>query len=79
MQYEEDIRKIINTILNIRGYEIDINEDLQVLGMDSLAFIRIIIAVEDAFRVEFSENNLFPTEMNTIKKICEELETMLRI
>ena len=67
----------INSILsiineNVENVEIttrQIDEDLSLLGMDSVKFIRIIVALEETFQIEISDENLLITEMGTVNKM----------
>ena len=70
---KEILRKIMEIIkLNIEWEEmrdIQTDENLEKLGMDSLAYIRIIVALEEAFMCEIPEEKLLVSEMNTVDKI----------
>ena len=39
------------------------------MGLDSIAFIRMVVALEETFNVEIPDEKLLITEMNTISKI----------
>ena len=45
------------------------DEDLATFGMDSLLFIRIIVALEAAFEIEYPDEFLLIAESNTINKL----------
>ena len=70
---------IINKVLqifnaNIENTEITFGQtedDLSALGMDSITFIRVIVALEEAFDIEIPDEKLLLTEMNTISKMTE--------
>ena len=68
----EKTREIIMEVLenvNITGeqYNVDLNE----LGMDSLAFIQMVVMLEEEFNIEFPDLKLQISEMNTLDKIVE--------
>ena len=76
------IIKIVNALLQERanteeGYEfILVNEemldfDLVLLGMDSLTFIKIIVAIEEEFKCEFADEVLLISQLNTINKLYQ--------
>jgi len=48
-----------------------LNSDLSQLGMDSIIFIRIVVAIEEAFDMEVPDEKLLITEMGTIQKMVE--------
>lgn len=54
-----------------------IEEDLSILGMDSIAFIHIVVALEEEFDIEIPDEYLLLTEMNTISKIAEVISATL--
>lgn len=71
-EYLETILEIVNT--NIENAEIDLEEsddDLSLIGMDSIAFIRIVVALEETFEIEVPDEKLLITEMETLNKILE--------
>ena len=67
----------INSILSIINENIEnteitteqADEDLSLLGMDSIIFIRIVVALEEAFEIEVPDEYLLITEMGTANKI----------
>lgn len=74
MVSKEKILEIVNlcignSIITSEQYD----EDLQMFGMDSLIFIRIIVALEEELECEVPDSKLILTEMNTINKIYDVL------
>ena len=70
----ERIIEIVNS--NIENSDLTLeqtNEDLSRLGMDSITFIRIIVALEDEFGLEIPDEYLLMTEMTTISKMADVL------
>lgn len=66
----DKILEIIND--NVENSKIDItqlDEDLSDLCMDSIVFIKIIVALETTFQCEFPDSKLLISEMNTVNKI----------
>ena len=45
--------------------------------MDSIAFIHIVVALEEEFDIEIPDEYLLLTEMNTISKIAEVISATL--
>ena len=52
------------------------NENLQELGMDSITFIRIAVAIEEEFECEIPDEKLLITEMDTVQKILDVLQSI---
>ena len=73
----EKIIEILNS--NIKGNEITIeqtNENLSNLGMDSISFIQIIVALEETFGCEIPDSKLLITEMDTAQKMFDVLQEL---
>ena len=71
----EKIIEILNE--NIESVEISqnaLNQDLCELGMDSITFIKIIVALEEKFECEVPDSKLVINEMNTANKILKVLK-----
>lgn len=73
-----------NAILNIINFVLpgncitkeNIDENLIDLGMDSITFIQVIVALEEEFECEIPDEKLLITEMDTVKKIMDVLQTL---
>lgn len=73
----EKIIEILNS--NIKENEIKIeqtNENLSNLGMDSISFIQIIVALEETFDCEIPDSKLLITEMDTAQKMFDVLQEL---
>lgn len=73
----EKVIKIIND--NIENEEIsfeNIDKNLTDMGIDSIAFIQIIVALEEEFECEFPDSKLLMSELNTIQKITDVLRQL---
>lgn len=67
--------EILNeNIENAKVTEDKLDEDLSELGMDSITFIKIIVAVEEKFECEIPDSKLLIGEMNTANKIFQVLQ-----
>lgn len=74
----DKVLKVLNE--NIENTELSskqIEEDLSTLGMDSITFIRVVVALEEAFDIEIPDEKLLLTEMNTISKMTEVISAVL--
>ena len=79
MTCENKIREIIAA--NVKTTEpidtYDANKYLQNIGMDSLAFIRVVIAIEDVFDMEFPSDKLIVAESGTISQLCKVVDSVI--
>lgn len=76
----ESVLKILNN--NIENSEItreQLDEDLTVMGMDSMTFIRVIVSMEEIFECEIPDSKLLVAEMNTVNKILSVLNSLANI
>ena len=69
----EQIRRIIESIMKDNYIEnlneLDDDSSLYSIGIDSINLIEIVIALEDHFDIEFSENELSMENFETINSI----------
>lgn len=77
-----NIREQIVTIINqnIENANLSLaqaDDELQLIGMDSMIFIKIIVNIEDTFNIEIPDSYLSISEMNTINKICKVCKIVL--
>lgn len=74
----DKVLKVLNA--NLENTEITFEQtedDLSALGVDSITFIRIIVALEEAFDIEIPDEKLLLIEMNTISKMTEVISAVL--
>lgn len=72
------VLKVLNA--NLENTEITFEQtedDLFALGMDSIVFIRVIVAFEELFDVEIPDEYLLITEMNTVSKMTDVISTVI--
>ena len=73
----DKIFEIVNSILkNSEITKNNLDENIYELGMDSIAFIHIIVALEEEFECEIPDDKLLINEMDTVKKIIDVLQTL---
>lgn len=73
----DKIFEIVNSILkNSEITKNNVDENIYELGMDSIAFIHIIVALEEEFECEIPDDKLLINEMDTVKKIIDVLQTL---
>lgn len=77
-EIQEKILKIVNDSIEAAEIMPDQFEvDLSTIGMDSFAFIRIVVALEEAFNIDIPNEFLLITEMNTISKITNVISSTI--
>lgn len=67
---QQKILGVINS--NIKNINLQLNqanEDLVAMGMDSIKFISIVVALEEIFEIEYSDDFLLITQSNTLNKL----------
>lgn len=69
--------KIIKAAKDTIGVELDENESLIESGVDSLALVSLIVSIEYAFNVEFSDDDLQPENLKTVSSLIELVEKFL--
>lgn len=68
---QEKILEIINDTIENPVSENQVDEDLSLLGMDSLKFISIVVTLEENFDMEVPDEYLLMTELNTVRKLVK--------
>ncbi len=48
-----------------------VDEELLALGMDSIAYVQIIVSLEENFHIKIPDEKLLFSEMSTVNKILE--------
>jgi len=71
---ENMIREILHEIVSEQAGAAGKNDDLRELGLDSVAFIQMVVALEDASGKEVDDEYLLLDSMNTIEKIERALQ-----
>jgi len=82
-----DVANIQNKILEIINSNIEnaavkceqADEDLSLIGMDSITFIKIVVTLEETFEIEVPDEKLLITEMGTLNKMIGVVSTALGI
>ncbi len=80
-----DIEKKVKSILakSVDNFalidQIMVDEDLFMLGMDSISAVRVIIAIENEFGFEFSEEDLVGETVKDIRSIVRYIASKISI
>ena len=73
------IKKVLEILNNVGNFGIDeaqLDDNLLDLGMDSMMFIQVIVALEEVFACEIPDSKLVIAEMNTAQKIFDILKSL---
>ena len=65
------------TNIGIEIYPWQFDEDLNVIGIDSISFIQIVVALEDNFEIEIPDEKLILEEIGTFNKITMVVASVL--
>lgn len=69
--------EIFNACIDNAPINMDVmDNDLSAIGVDSLVFIKIIVALEEEFECEIPDEKLLIFEMNTVNKIIGILQDL---
>ena len=68
-EISEKVLDIIKTNIGIEIYPWQFDEDLNVIGIDSISFIQIVVGLEDNLEIEIPDEKLLMEEMGTFNKI----------
>jgi len=79
MKYESDIRQIISDIITLSEpiNTIDVETNIQNIGVTSLTFVQIIIEIERRFDLDFPEDKFVMSEAGTIAQLCKIVESIV--
>ena len=72
----DNVLIVINRIEKLEVTEEQLEVNLLDLGMDSITFIEIIVALEEEFECEIPDSKLLITEMDTVRKMIDVLHTL---
>lgn len=64
---------LMNNIMD----NLQINDDLSVLNLDSLIFIRLVVCIEDEFDIEFDDENLDMDKFDTLQSLILYIESKI--
>ena len=71
------IKRIVQDILGVQLGSGQLEVDLTELGMQSILFIQIVVALEEEFECEIPDSKLLMSDMNTLGKMVDAVELAL--
>lgn len=72
----ENVLEVVNSTEKFEITAKQLEENLPDLGMDSITFIQIIVALEEKFVCEIPDEKLLITEMDTAQKMIDVLQAL---
>ncbi len=81
----DSVDNLLDTMLKIYNNHIknceinikNINDDLSNFGVDSLAYLKIIVDIENTFFIEFDDEKLIFSELPTVSAMVEYVESKM--
>lgn len=70
------VLETINSLGKMGNSNKQLVNNLVKLGMDSITFIQMVVALEEAFEWESPDEKLLITEMDTVQKIYDVLQEL---
>lgn len=70
------VLEVINRSENMEISQEQLEDSLPELGMDSITFIQIVVALEEEFECEIPDEKLLVTEMDTVQKMLDVLRSI---
>jgi len=67
---EARIIQLVNSTIETDFNSENMEDDLGQAGMDSIKFISIVVALEEAFEIEYPDECLLITQSNTLRKLA---------
>lgn len=74
MLLKEEIKKIVSDVLECSVDTIGNNTILADLGLDSLKFVSMIVAIESKYNIEIFDSDLDFDKFKSVSVICETLK-----
>lgn len=69
--------KLVELCLKETDIKVKLNDNLKSVGIDSLALVSLVVAIEEAFEISFDDSDLEPKNLNTLNDIARMMEKYL--
>lgn len=79
MKTEEAFELIKKTLEEKEGekVKINMNDEFKNIGLNSISFIRLVVALEEKYDIEFSDEHLDHEYYNTVADFCNYVAELL--
>lgn len=72
----DEVMRVLNEAGELALTKEQKEKDLMEMGVDSIAFIKLVVALEEEFDCEIPDAKLVLSEMNTLQKIYEMMQEL---
>ena len=72
-----DIIKVISSFSPFLNEEVELEDELATIGIDSLKSVELIVAIENTFNIVFEDSDLDPVKLVTVFNVVELTERYL--
>lgn len=77
MSIEERFLKVLRKTMEAREQDIKADTDLSKLGFNSISYIKLVVAVEEEFNIEFNDEYLDIGKFDGIKSVISYIESKI--
>lgn len=74
---EERFLKLLDKIPELESKNANFDTDLVSIGLNSISYIKLVVAAEEEFEIEFSDEDLDITKFNSIKSVISYIESKI--
>ena len=68
---------MVELCLKETDIKVKLSDNLKSVGIDSLALVSLVVAIEEAFEISFDDSDLEPKNLNTLNDIARMMEKYL--
>ena len=76
-EIQDFLNKEVGTILRLKESEVNENTSLDDLGVNSMAFVELLIAIENKFGVQLIQAGLTKADLSSLKTLALRIEQEL--
>ena len=69
--------EVIDLAYEVAEVEVSVDDSLKEYGMDSIALVSLIVEIEMKYNIIFSDDDLNPNNLTTVKNIVDMMEKYL--
>lgn len=77
MDQKSEIIKVISSVSPFSDEDVRLEDELALIGIDSLKRVELIVAIEDAFSIIFDDSDLDPSQLVNVSDVVKLTEKYL--
>ena len=77
MDQKSEIIKVISSVSPFSDEDVSLEDELALIGIDSLKRVELIVAIEDAFSIIFDDSDLDPSQLVNVSDVVKLTEKYL--